>query len=51
MDDFIIYAKAHPELTFEVTRIGCGLAGYTEEEIAPMFIDAPYNCKLQFYGE
>lgn len=34
---FIRYAKEHPELNFYVTDIGCGLAGYTPEEIAPMF--------------
>ncbi|USV41008.1 hypothetical protein [Xanthomonas phage BUDD] len=27
-----------------VTRIGCGLAGYTDEQIAPLFRDAPYSC-------
>jgi hypothetical protein len=42
--DFIQYAKSHPELTFCVTRIGCGLAGYTDRDIAPMFKDAPDNC-------
>lgn len=29
---------------FQVTRIGCGLAGFTDEEIAPLFADAPLNC-------
>lgn len=42
--DFIKYAKANPEMRFQVTRIGCGLAGYADEEIAPMFIEAPANC-------
>lgn len=37
---FIEYAKEHPELTFLVTRIGCGIAGYKEEEVAPLFADA-----------
>ena len=31
------FAKAHPELTFLVTRIGCGIAGFTDEEISPLF--------------
>mgnify|MGYP000872260309 FL=1 len=44
--DFIDYAKAHPELTFVVTQIGCGLAGYTPQIIAPMFRDAPKNCQF-----
>lgn len=34
---FASYAKQHPELTFLVTRIGCGLAGYTDEDMAPLF--------------
>ncbi len=40
VDDFIEFAKAHPELTFLVTRIGCGIAGFTDEEIAPLFAEA-----------
>ena len=43
---FIAYAEAHPELTFTVTPVGCGLAGYTAAEIGPMFEGAPANCKL-----
>ncbi len=43
---FLEHAAEHPELTFEVTRVGCGLAGYSGEEIAPMFEDAPDNCRL-----
>ena len=46
VDFFIVYARAHPELTFEVTRVGCGLAGYKDLDIAPMFRMAPGNCKL-----
>ena len=34
---FIQYAKRHPERDFYVTQIGCGLAGYTPEDIAPLF--------------
>lgn len=37
---FIQFAQDHPELKFMVTPIGCGIAGYTPEEIAPMFKDA-----------
>jgi len=40
VDDFIQFAKDHPELTFLVTRIGCGIAGFKDEEIAPLFRDA-----------
>ena len=40
VDEFIEFAKDHPELTFYVTKIGCGIAGFKEEEIAPLFKDA-----------
>lgn len=40
VDEFIEYAKAHPKKVFLVTRIGCGIAGFTDEEIAPLFKDA-----------
>ena len=40
MDEFIEFAKVHPELKFLVTRIGCGIAGFRNEEIAPLFTDA-----------
>lgn len=43
---FTSFARQHSDLTFEVTRIGCGLAGYTDEVIAPMFKLAPDNCQL-----
>jgi hypothetical protein len=44
--DFVDFALAHSELRFNVTRIGCGLAGYTDTDIAPMFVGAPENCEL-----
>ena len=40
VDEFIEFAKAHPELKFLVTKIGCGIAGFREEEIAPLFYHA-----------
>ena len=40
VDEFIEFAKMHPEYKFLVTRIGCGIAGFTDEEIAPLFKDA-----------
>lgn len=40
VDEFIAFAKEHPELTFLVTRIGCGIAGFTNEEISPLFAEA-----------
>lgn len=36
VDKFIDFARRHGELTFLVTRIGCGIAGFTDEEIAPL---------------
>ncbi len=44
--DFITYAVNNPDLRFEVTRVGCGLAGYTDQQIAPLFRNAPANCKM-----
>lgn len=37
INEFIEFAKSHPELTFYVTKIGCGIAGFKEDEIAPLF--------------
>lgn len=40
VDEFIAFAESHPELKFYVTRIGCGIAGFTDAEIAPLFKNA-----------
>ena len=40
VDKFIAYAKHHPDQQFLVTRIGCGIAGFSPDEIAPLFADA-----------
>lgn len=40
VDEFIAFARNHPELKFYVTRIGCGIAGFTDGEIAPLFRNA-----------
>ena len=37
VDEFIAFAKQNPELTFLVTRIGCGIAGFSDYEISPLF--------------
>jgi hypothetical protein len=42
------YAEAHPYMTFEVTPVGCGLAGYKQEQIKPFFEPLPSNC---FYSK
>ena len=44
--EFIAFAREHQWMKFNVTRIGCGLAGYDDYQIAPMFRDAPLNCNL-----
>lgn len=44
--EFLKYAAANPHLEFFVTAIGCGIAGYSPEQIAPMFKEAPMNCTL-----
>ena len=48
VDDFIKLAYEWDQTTFYVTRIGCGIAGFTDEEIAPLFADAVglYNVRL-----
>lgn len=44
VNGFIAYALDRPDLEFQVTRIGCGLAGLKDEDVAPMFQFAPKNC-------
>lgn len=51
VDDFIYVVRSNPDRTFWVTRIGCGLAGYSDRDIAPMFNNIilpsfPDNVKL-----
>ena len=40
VDEFIVFAAKHPEMKFLVTKIGCGIAGFRDEEIAPLFVGA-----------
>ena len=40
VDEFIAFAKSRPDLFFYVTRIGCGIAGFRDKEIAPLFTAA-----------
>ena len=40
VDGFVEFAKQHEELFFYVTRIGCGIAGFKDEDIAPLFAEA-----------
>lgn len=48
VDEFIALAREWDQTTFWVTRIGCGIAGFTDEEIAPLFTEAfdLYNVRL-----
>ncbi len=48
VDDFIRLAREWDQNTFYVTRIGCGIAGFRDEEIAPLFAEAMdlYNVRL-----
>lgn len=48
VSQFLYYANSKPNLKFYITRIGCGLAGYSDKDIAPMFQTAPANCILHF---
>jgi hypothetical protein len=43
VQDFVAYARQHGDDTFELTPVGCGLAGYTPEQMAPMFRNVPGN--------
>lgn len=40
VDLFIELARSRPDLTFYVTEIGCGYAGYEPNDIAPLFVEA-----------
>ena len=42
VDEFIQFAERHPDLTFLVTEIGCGIAGFTPSQIAPLFAPATH---------
>ena len=48
VDDFIELAREWDQITFYVTRIGCGIAGFKDEDIAPLFDEAYdlYNVRL-----
>lgn len=44
VENFLKFALINPDLTFQVTQIGCGLAGFKAAEMAPLFDRAPSNC-------
>jgi|DewCreStandDraft_4_1066084.scaffolds.fasta_scaffold17361_2 hypothetical protein len=43
---FLRFAEIHREMTFHVTRLGCGHGAHRNEDIAPLFAGAPPNCRL-----
>ena len=51
VSEFLFFARNHPHIAFHLTAIGCGLAGYKPDQIAPMFKGAPPNVKMpeEFY--
>ena len=48
IDRFKAFAAKRPDVTFQVTPVGCGLAGYKQEQIKPLFEPLPPNC---FYSK
>lgn len=46
VQNFLSYARIHDDEQFQLTPVGCGLAGYTPEQIAPFFARAPKNVLL-----
>ena len=46
VERFLVYASAHPESEFLMTKVGCGLAGHSESSMAALFATAPANVVL-----
>lgn len=46
IEEFLHYAVNTPDTTYIVTKIGCGLAGYKDSNIAPLFRNSPPNCRF-----
>lgn len=46
INTFIEFATAHPELHFNITRVGCGLAGFNWTNVEPLFQPLPANCSF-----
>lgn len=51
VEQFIDFARSHRHLTFLVTRIGCGIAGFKDEEMAPLFKDAIWEENIHLPAE
>jgi hypothetical protein len=46
IDTFVEFARQNPSMTFEIVKVGCGLAGYTDSQVAPLFKGLPSNCRV-----
>lgn len=46
VDRFLGVARSRPDLQFLVVRVGCSLAGFTDQQMAPLFSGAPENCSF-----
>jgi hypothetical protein len=46
VNTFLKVANRRDDLDFQVTRVGCGIAGFKDADIAPLFADAPPNCSF-----
>ena len=45
---FVAYARHNRDTSFFLTRVGCGLAGYADADIAPLFVGLPKNVDIPF---
>lgn len=46
IEEFVEFSKEYPEVQFFVTRVGCGLAGFIDADIAPLFKQCGDNCSF-----
>ena len=48
VDNFLTYARQHPEQRFFVSKVGCGIAGFDEDVVSMVFrcLDVPANCDM-----
>ena len=46
IDTFVEFARKNYNMNFEIVKVGCGLAGYTDAQVAPLFRGLPNNCKV-----
>lgn len=46
VDNFLNFASDNDDLQFFVSAVGCGIAGFNEDDVAPLFKNAPVNCDL-----